>query len=393
MDATGLAEPREPALTVLTSELEQALPPPEVDLPEPEALRIDLIWAGAMVAGLGAVFLLIGVFAGVAVPVLLALATAYVLNPAVSWLEHRLRIARAWGAVAVFFALALLATGSVLYLIPVFGEEAAKLPEFFRAASTQIVPRIETLLGVTLPEFLRVRAQEIANQISDLVRSAGPPLARVVASFAGNTARFISTLLGLVVVPVIAFFFLRDYPQLVTTAKGLLPRRAVSLVSRRFAQVDEVLSAFVQGQIIVGAILSVLYSIGFSAAQLDMAVLIGLIAGFGNMVPYLGTAIGMALAALALLLSWQGPWQLFVVAGTFVGAQLAEGLVITPRIVGGRVGLSPLAVIVAVLAFGELFGFVGILLAVPVTAILKVVLAVVVERYRGSPWYSDPGER
>src|ERR671931_239668 len=85
VDATGLAEPREPALTVLTSELEQALPPPEVDLPEPEALRIDLIWAGAMVAGLGAVFLLIGVFAGVAVPVLLALATAYVLNPAVSW--------------------------------------------------------------------------------------------------------------------------------------------------------------------------------------------------------------------------------------------------------------------------------------------------------------------
>ncbi|HYX91085.1 MAG TPA: AI-2E family transporter [Myxococcaceae bacterium] len=364
-----------------------------MDLPEPEALRIDLIWAGAMVAGLGAVFLLIGVFAGVAVPVLLALATAYVLNPAVSWLEHRLRIPRTWGAVAVFFALALLATGFVLYLIPVFGEEAAKLPEFFRAASTQIVPRIETLLGVTLPEFLRVRAQEIANQVSDLVRSAGPPLARVVASFAGNTARFISTLLGLVVVPVIAFFFLRDYPQLVTTAKGLLPRRAVSLVSRRFAQVDEVLSAFVQGQIIVGAILSVLYSIGFSAAQLDMAVLIGLIAGFGNMVPYLGTAIGMALAALALLLSWQGPWQLFVVAGTFVGAQLAEGLVITPRIVGGRVGLSPLAVIVAVLAFGELFGFVGILLAVPVTAILKVVLAVVVERYRGSPWYSDPGAR
>jgi predicted PurR-regulated permease PerM len=89
-----------------------------------------------------------------------------------------------------------------------------------------------------------------------------------------------------------------------------------------------------------------------------------------------------------VLLSWEGPWQILVVVGTFVFAQLAEGLAITPRIVGNKVGLSPVAVIIAVLAFGELFGFVGILLAVPATAILKVVLAVVVGRYRRSPWYS-----
>jgi predicted PurR-regulated permease PerM len=386
-------ETSEPALTVLESGLEKDLPPPEVDLPEAEALRIDLIWAGAMVVAVGLVFLLIGVFSGAAVPVLLALATAYVLNPVVTWLEDRFRIGRTLGTLAVFLVLTLLATGFVLYFIPVFRQEAAKMPDFFRAASTQIVPKIEGVLGVTLPEFLRVRTQEIGNEASDLVRSVGPAVARLVASFAGNTARFIATLLGLVVVPVIAFFFLRDYPVLVTKAKGLLPRRAVSLVSRRFAQADEVLSAFVQGQIIVGAILSVLYSLGFSAARLDMAVLIGLIAGFGNMVPYLGTAIGMALAGVALLLSWQGPWQLLVVIGTFVGAQLAEGLVITPRIVGERVGLAPVAVIVAVLAFGELFGFVGILLAVPVTALLKVVLAVVIERYRRSPWYLDGGAR
>ena len=157
------AEVRQPALTVHTSGIEKDLPPPDVDLPEAEAWRIDLVWAGAMVVGLGAVFLLIGVFSGVAVPVLLALATAYVLNPAVSWLERRFRIARAWGAVAVFFALALLATGFVLYLIPVFRTEAEKLPDFFRAASTQIVPKIEAVLGVALPEFLRVRTQEIGR--------------------------------------------------------------------------------------------------------------------------------------------------------------------------------------------------------------------------------------
>jgi predicted PurR-regulated permease PerM len=341
-----------------------------------------------MVAALAAVFLLITLFSGVAVPLLLALGTAYVLNPVVTWLERRFRIGRLWGTLGVFLVLAMLATAFVLYLIPVIGEEAAKVPEFFRRASTQVVPRIEAALGVSLPEFLRVRVEEIGNQASDVVGSVGPVAARLVAAFAGNTARLIATLLGLLVVPVIAFFFLRDYPKIVAAAKGLLPRRAAALVSRRFALVDEVLSAFVQGQIIVGAILSVIYSVGLSVARVDLAVLIGAIAGFGNMVPYVGTAIGVVLAAVAVLLSWEGAWQIAAVAGTFVFAQLAESLVITPRIVGDKVGLSPVAVIVALLAFGELFGFVGILLAVPVTAILKVVLVVVVERYRRSPWYS-----
>lgn len=364
------------------------MPPPEVDLPEEEARRIDLIWAGAMVLAMAAVFLLIALFSGVAVPVMLALGGAYALNPVATWLDRRFRIGRTWGTVAVFLVLAMVFTGFVLYLIPVIREEASKMPEFFRRASTQVIPRIEEALGVSLPDLLRTRMQEIGSEASAVVGSVGPVAARLVAAFAGNTARLVATLLGLVVVPVIGFFFLRDYPKIVATARGLLPRRAAALMDRRFAQVNEVLSAFVQGQITVGAILSVLYSIGLSAARVDLAILIGVIAGFGNMVPYLGSAIGMLLAAIALLLSWQGPWQLAVVVATFVLAQLAEGLVITPRVVGDRVGLSPVAVIIAVLAFGEVFGFVGILLAVPVTAILKVVFAVVIERYRRSPWYS-----
>jgi predicted PurR-regulated permease PerM len=213
-----------------------------------------------------------------------------------------------------------------------------------------------------------------------------------VASFAGNTARIVATLLGLLVVPVLGFFFLQDYPQLVGRVKGLVPRRAVGLVSRRFAEVDEVLAAFVRGQLTVGAILSVLYSTGLGVARVDMAIVIGVLTGFGNMVPYLGTALGLLLAGLGLMLSWQGPWQLAVVAGTFLVGQLAEGLFITPRVVGDKVGLSSVSVIIAILAFGELFGFTGILLAVPTTAILKVVLQVVVARYQRMALYTGEGE-
>jgi predicted PurR-regulated permease PerM len=356
-------------------------------LPEEEARRIDLIWSLAMVTVLGLVFVLISVFGGVAVPVLLALTGAYVFNPLVTALERR-KVNRTWGTTMVFAGSTLALVGAVLYLIPVFREEAAKLPDFFRRASTQVIPRAEALLGLSLPDLVNQRAAELGAQASELLQSAGPAAAKLLASFAGNTASFVATLLGLAVVPVLGFFFLQDYPRLLEMVRELIPRRAVGLVNRRFAEVDDVLSAFVRGQITVGAILSVIYGAGLGIARVDMAIVIGVIAGFGNMVPYLGTAIGLVLAALGLMLSWQGAWQLAVVAGTFLVAQLAEGFVITPRVVGEKVGLSSVTVILAILAFGELFGFVGILLAVPFSAILKVVLRVVVRRYQKMPLYT-----
>jgi len=361
-------------------------PMAQVDLSEADARRIDLWWSAAMVGSLGLVFALLSVFGGVAVPVLLALSGAYIFNPMVTALEKR-GLNRTWGTTLIFLGGTLLMVGAVLYLVPVFREEAAKLPDFFRRGSTQVVPQLEALLGRSLPDLVRQRTAELGQQASDLIQRAGPAAASLLASFAGNTARLVATLLGLSVVPVLAFFFLQDYPRLMGRLKDLLPRRAVGLVARRFAEVDEVLSAFVRGQLTVGAVLSLIYAAGLSAGRIDMAIVIGVIAGFGNMVPYLGTAVGILLSLVGLALSWQGPWQLAVVAGTFVIGQLLEGLVITPRIVGEKVGLAPVAVIIAILAFGELFGFVGILLAVPVAAILKVVLRVVVQRYRRTALY------
>nr|WP_242588668.1 AI-2E family transporter [Corallococcus macrosporus] len=355
-------------------------------LDEAEARRVDFVWSGVMVGSLALVFALLSVFGGVAVPVLLALTGAYAFNPLVTLLEKR-GVDRTWGTSILFFAGTLLMVGAGLYLVPVFRDEAAKLPGFFQRASTQVVPQVESLLGVSLPDLVSQRTAELGEKASELLQSAGPTAARLVASFAGNTARFAATLLGLSVVPVLAFFFLQDYPRLMGRIQDLLPRRSVALVSQRFREVDEVLSAFVQGQLTVGAILSVLYAVGLSVARIDLAIAIGLIAGFGNMVPYLGTGIGVVLALLGVLLSWQGPWQLAVVAATFIIGQLAEGFVITPRVVGEKVGLAPVAVIIAVLAFGELFGFVGILLAVPASAILKVVLSVVLQRYRRTELY------
>lgn len=354
---------------------------------EPQARRIDLYWAGSVVLGIGLLFLTLSLVRGVSVPVMLALGLAYALNPIVTWLQKK-RLHRTLATALVFAALVVAITGFALYLIPVFRDEAAKLPDFVKTAAVQLAPWFERTFGVSVPTLVQERAGQLGDDLAELLKGAGPAAAKLLTSFASNTAAFVATVLGLLVVPVLAFFFVDDYPRLVERLRNLLPRRALPILERRFAEVDEVLSAFVRGQLTVGAVLAVIYSTGLTIARIDLAIVIGLITGFGNMVPYLGTAVGVSLSLVALLLSWQGPWQLGVVAGTFLTAQLLEGLVITPRIVGTKVGLPPVAVIIAVLAFAELFGFAGVLLAVPATATLKVAAKVVLMRYRRTRFYS-----
>jgi predicted PurR-regulated permease PerM len=348
---------------------------------------VDLGWAGIMVAGLLGLLLLLSLTHGVAVTVSLSLALAYVLNRPVTLLAVRTG-SRAVATSLVFVLLLLGAVGAVLVLVPALWAQAERLPAFLMNASSSLVPRIEQWFGISVPALLRERVGELGADASNLMKDVGPAVANVLARLASNTASVVATVVGLLVVPVLGFFFLKDYPALVERVAGLFPRRHVGQLRRRFGEVDAVLFAFVRGQLTVGALLSVLYAVGLSVARLEMAIVIGLVAGFGNMVPYVGTALGAVLAVLGLALSWHGPWQAGVVVGTFLVAQLLEGLVITPRVVGEKVGLSPVTVIVAVLAFGELFGFVGVLLAVPASAVLKVVGSVVLVRYRESRWYS-----
>ena len=356
-------------------------------LPPEQERRTDLLFAGATFGALVLVFSLLLLFSGAALPILVSVAIAYVLNPLVVALERR-GIGRSIGTALVFFTALLLFAGLLVYVIPGIAAESQKLPDLFRLASSEIVPRLEKLLGASLPQIVKERTAQMGDQAASLLQSAGPVLLAIAASFAGSTAHLVSTLLGLLVIPVLTFYFLRDYPRIIAKLESLLPRRAAPLLAMRFAEVDLVLSAFARGQLALAASLAILYAIGLSIAHLDLAVVIAVIAGFANVVPYVGTVIGVVLTGLSLLVSWQGPWQIIAIVVTFVGAQILESLVLTPRLVGKKVGLSPLVVILAILAFGELFGFLGILLAVPASAVLKVVLRVVVERWKKSEAYA-----
>ncbi|MFN7133640.1 MAG: AI-2E family transporter [Myxococcales bacterium] len=335
---------------------------------------------------MAALFLVLSVARGAALPVFAAFALAYALDPLIDRLE-RLGLSRTVGIGGLFAASLAGSVGALLYLVPALGAEFAKLPEFFRNITRVALPRLEAMVGVPLPTNVHDAAAAISQAGGGLTEKVLPKAAELAWQAAGGTASVVGTAVGLLVIPVLAFYLLRDYDELVAWARGLLPRRYEALVSRRFADVDAVLGAFIRGQLLVGAILSAIYSAGLSIARLDLAVVIGVVAGFGNMIPYVGTALGIGLALLSLAIGWLGTWQLAVVAATFVVAQLLEGLLITPRIVGEKVGLSPLAVMVALLGFSELFGFTGILLAVPAAAALKVAAGVVLFRYRRSQLY------
>jgi predicted PurR-regulated permease PerM len=355
-------------------------------LSEREARRADLLWAAGLALAILLVFGVLALFRGAATPVLVSLAFAYALDPVADWLEAR-GLSRTLAVLAIFLGINAVVAASLVYLVPALGAEVAKVPDFLQAIAQKAVPRLEALLGQRLPDNVRDAAAALAQEGGGLAQRILPGLAGVLMGALGGTASLLSTALGLLLIPVLTFYLLRDYDRLVAWMRDLIPRRYERLVSGRFSEVDAVLGSFLRGQMTVGAILTAIYAVGLSMARLDLAVVIGAVAGFGTMIPYVGPGIGALLAVLALAVSWQGPWQGAVAVATFAGAMGFEGLFLTPRIVGQKVGLSAVAVMIGILVFGGLFGFVGVLLAVPVTAALKVAAKVVLQRYRRSAVY------
>ncbi len=188
-------------------------------------------------------------------------------------------------------------------------------------------------------------------------------------------------------VPVVTFYLLRDWDVMIAKVRGVLPRAWEPTAVALARECDEVVSAFIRGQLLVMLALGFCYTLGLMLVGLDLALLIGVLAGLASIVPYLGLVLGVAAAAVAALVQF-GDWVPLVwVALVFVLSQMLEGMYLTPKLVGDRIGLHPVVVIFAVMAGGQLFGFTGVLLALPVSAVIMVLLRHVHERYRASRYY------
>lgn len=349
-----------------------------------DELRATVLWCGSMAGALAAVFLLLKVIPSLGWPLLAAGFGAYLFDPAIGALERR-GVPRALSA-AVAIALLLAATVTTFAIgVPLLLRQAMRLPTYVGSLFTWAQPRLEAALGQEMPKNLEQLLALARNHAEQIVS----PAAEIATRVLGGSLSLLGAALGSLVVPVVGFYLLRGWPRLIAVADELVPARQRPVMRVRMSQVDRMLGGFVRGQLTMAAVLTVLYATVMSAIGLNLALVVGLATGFGNLVPYVGTSVGIVLATAFCLVDFGVDYHLLLVVGTFVTLVGIDSVFITPTIVGDRVGLSPAAVIVAVLGCGSLFGFAGVLLAVPTAALSKQIFSAAVEVYRRSRWYGE----
>lgn len=344
-------------------------------------------WLAAALVLAGLLYLL----APVLTPFALAALLAYLGDPLVDRLEKR--VSRSTGVLIVFVGMGLIAALILALLIPEmfrqalgFPDQLQKLHAWFDAT---LAPWLLREFGLSVATFNAGQWLETARaHLQDL----GRVLPQLFAGVGRSSAMVLGLMANLLLIPVITFYLLRDWDLMLRGLHDLLPRPLAPTIKRLARESDAVLAGFLRGQLSVMAALAVFYALGLSLAGIQFGLLIGVFAGLLSFVPYLGPAAGIAAGLISALVSPGDPWlHVLVVAAVFLLGQLLESFLLTPRLVGDRIGLHPVAVIFAVMAGGQLFGFFGVLLALPVAAVVMVLLRHSHQHYLSSPLYgADP---
>jgi predicted PurR-regulated permease PerM len=319
-------------------------------------------------------------------PFLIGGMLAYVGQPAVSWMEGK-RVPRTVGALLVMLVALILLLALLLVLAPLVQNEfsllAKRLPQLAAGLYAQLAPWLDEKFGIQLQFDL----DSIKQLVADNLDSAQALSLKVLTELKAGGMLLVAILINLVLIPVVMFYLLRDWSQIVLRLDELTPRRWVAQVRTMAIEIDNVLGEFLRGQLSVMAVLAIYYAVGLTLAGLQFALPIGILTGLLVFIPYVGFGLGLILGVLAALLQWNG-WPGFAAVLAVYGiGQLLEGYVLVPWLVGDRIGLHPLMVIFALLAFGQLFGFAGVLLALPVSAALLVGLRHLRAEYHESPLY------
>jgi predicted PurR-regulated permease PerM len=338
--------------------------------------------------GLGVVWV-VWLLAPILSPFVFAALLGWLGDPMVDRLEAR-RLKRNTAVLLVFSAMTLLLVIVALLLVPLLEQQIVtlveSLPNYRDWFVQTALPWIERRTGLQILSWLD--PERLFQLIREHWQSAGGVAATVLGYVSRSGFALMGWLANIVLLPVLTFFFLRDWDLLVARVGALVPRGHYDTVRRLARESDEVLGGFLRGQLTVMLILGVLYAIGLWAVGLNLGILIGLIAGLLTFVPYLGPASIVVFGGIAALVQY-GDWQhLAGVAAVFTVGQVIESYWLTPKLVGDRIGLHPMAVIFAVMAGGTLFGFLGMLLALPVAAVANVLLRYAQDRYRHSRLYA-----
>ena len=341
------------------------------------------IWLAVFVIASVLIYLL----SPILMPFLSAAMLAYIADPLVDKLEKK--VSRTLSVGIVFLVLSSIATLLLLIILPLLERQvvvlAEKLPLYIDRAQSYLLPVLKEQFGLEVGAF---DFNMLKQSLSDYWKTAGGIAANVVSSISHSGLVLAGWIANFLLMLVVTFYLLRDWDSLMAKIHALIPRKNETLIVTVAKESDEVLGAFFRGQMLVMLTLSVVYTVGLMLVGVDTALLIGILSGMVSFVPYLGFIIGIVVASVAALMQFQELMPLFYIVIVFLTGQMLEGMLLTPLLVGDKIGLHPVAVIFAVLAGGQLFGFVGVLLALPVAAVIAVVLRHMLERYTKSELYS-----
>jgi predicted PurR-regulated permease PerM len=360
-------------------------------MPSPPPLPADRLQAAFWIAFALACVWLLAVLAPILAPFLLAGLLAYVANPVVDRLQ-RLGLPRLAAVLAVLLALAGLIAAMGLVLLPLLVDEAnlltARLPDALALANDRLLPWLRENFGIRL----KLDPASVRKLLGDNMDAVQVVLEKLyVSAKVGGSALLGFAVTG-VLVPVVMFYLLLDWNVLLERIDQLVPRRWHAKAADLARRVDAVLSEYLRGQVLVMAILAAYYCTGLWIAGLPSAFSVGVLTGLLIFIPYLGYATGLVLALVVAALQFEGLGPIVAVLVVFGIGQVLESVVLTPFLVGDRIGLHPLAVIFALMAFGQLFGFFGVLLALPAAAALLVGLRELREHYLASGVYGGGAE-
>ena len=339
------------------------------------------------IASFFVLILLLWLLSPILLPFIAGLVLAYFLDPVADALE-RLGLPRILATLVILIVSILSIVLVGLLIVPILGDQIVKFAGDFPSLLQSLLARFNEVAPAWMKDAIAKSGADIQGSISDIAGKAAGWIATLVASIWSGGLALVNVLSLLVVTPIVAFYLLADWDHLVAKVDGWLPRDHITSIRGIFTDIDTTLAGFIRGQGTVCLLLGVFYAVTLSLAGLKFGLVIGLVAGLLSFIPYIGALVGGLMAiGVGLVQFWPDFASILTIIGIFAVGQFLEGNFLSPKLVGGSIGLHPVWLMFALFAFGYLFGFVGLLLAVPMAAAAGVLVRFALNQYLGSKLY------
>ncbi|ABE04686.1 AI-2E family transporter [Rickettsia bellii] len=324
-------------------------------------------------------------------PFFIAFIISYLLQPAIEFVASKFKLSNKISSIVVYLIFLSIFFTALTLLVPViYGQVSTfvnNIPKYKDYFQTEILPPIMTKIYAVEPNI----ADKIRDSLSNFINSIFTILGSLANNFWHYTLITINIFVLFLLIPIILFYFLRDWTRIIENMKSLLPLKSRHKILGILSSINSLLAAYIRGQLNICLLLSIYYSISFSIIGIDLALLLGILTGFLVIIPFIGTFISCFLTLTIGYLTFGATTQLFYIMVVYIIGNICESYILTPKIIGDKIGLHPLWIIFSIFACGSLFGFIGIFFAIPIAGVTKILLFNIIKFYKSSRFYRLEG--